>query len=58
MMLSGGSTGMSNPKRLKAICDSGPIIHLDELKVLHLLSDFHEVLVSDWVWLKVTRHRM
>ncbi|OGW18502.1 MAG: hypothetical protein A2X56_01880 [Nitrospirae bacterium GWC2_57_13] len=40
-----------------AILDAGPIIHLDELGCLPLLSDFHELLVPVAVWKEVERHR-
>ncbi len=40
-----------------AILDAGPIIHLDELGCLSLLSDFQELLVPDAVWKEVERHR-
>ncbi len=46
-----------NRVELKAVCDAGPIIHLDELQVLHLLSDFDRVLVPAQVWLEVKKHR-
>ena len=39
------------------VCDAGPLIHLDELGSLNLLSDFPEVLVPDAVWREVERHR-
>lgn len=39
------------------VCDAGPLIHLDELDALGLLSDFAEVLVPDAVWREVERHR-
>jgi predicted nucleic acid-binding protein len=39
------------------VCDAGPLIHLDELGCLDLLSDFREVLVPDAVWNEVARHR-
>jgi predicted nucleic acid-binding protein len=39
------------------VCDAGPLIHLDELGALDLLSDFDEVLVADAVWQEVSRHR-
>ena len=29
---------------LKAVCDAGPIIHLDEIGVLYLIEDFQEIL--------------
>jgi predicted nucleic acid-binding protein len=39
------------------VCDAGPLIHLDELDSLDLLSDFAEVLVPDAVWREVVLHR-
>lgn len=40
-----------------AILDAGPVIHLDELGCLSLLSDFQELLVPDAVWKEIERHR-
>ena len=42
---------------LKVVCDAGPLIHLDELDILFLLTDFEEVLVPRAVWTEVARHR-
>lgn len=39
------------------VCDAGPLIHLDELGCLDLLSDFSQVLVPDMVRHEVERHR-
>jgi predicted nucleic acid-binding protein len=39
------------------VCDAGPLIHLDEVGCLDLLSDFSEVLVPGAVWQEVRRHR-
>ena len=39
------------------VCDAGPLIHLDELDCLRLLSDFPRVLVPLAVWNEVARHR-
>jgi len=39
------------------ILDAGPIIHLDELGCLSLLSDFDELLVPTAVWEEVEHHR-
>jgi predicted nucleic acid-binding protein len=39
------------------VCDAGPLIHLDELGCIDLLSDFRKVLVPDAVWNEVARHR-
>jgi predicted nucleic acid-binding protein len=41
----------------KAVCDAGPIIHLDELNCLDLLNDFEEILVSDAVEKEIEKHR-
>ena len=40
-----------------AVADAGPLIHLDELDALPLLSGFTEVLVPAVVAAEVTRHR-
>ena len=39
------------------VCDAGPIIHLDELGQLALLSDFSEILIPQVVWQEVQKHR-
>ena len=39
------------------IADAGPLIHLDELDIIDLLSDFGEVLVPESVLGEVMRHR-
>jgi predicted nucleic acid-binding protein len=39
------------------IADAGPLIHLDELDALGVLSDFQQILVPDAVWREVERHR-
>ena len=39
-----------------AVCDAGPIIHLDELGSLNLLESFH-LLVPQAVWQEVQSHR-
>jgi len=31
----------------KVVVDAGPIIHLDEIDCLHLLSDFNEIILTD-----------
>jgi len=43
--------------RPTAICDAGPLIHLDEIGCLDLLSDFQALLVPNQVWAEVVRHR-
>ena len=42
---------------IKAICDAGPIIHLDELNCLDLLCDFQEIVLGDTVREEVKHHR-
>ena len=39
------------------VCDAGPLIHLDELGSLSLLSDFEPLLVPGQVWQEVAQHR-
>jgi len=39
------------------IADAGPLIHLDELDALVVLSDFERILVPDAVWRELERHR-
>jgi len=39
------------------ICDAGPLIHLDELGCLDLLTDFKSIIVPDTVCTEVERHR-
>jgi predicted nucleic acid-binding protein len=39
------------------VCDAGPLIHLDELNCLDLLSDFSLILIPEVVWQEVFRHR-
>lgn len=56
MTWSGVSTGMTKSP-LKIACDSGPIIHLEELNCLHLLADFKEILISNIVYKEIRRHR-
>lgn len=41
----------------KVVCDAGPIIHLDELNCLDLLTDFQEIILSDTVWEEIKKHR-
>ncbi|WP_211206976.1 hypothetical protein [Thiothrix nivea] len=40
------------------VCDAGPVIHLDELGCLALLSDFAAVLIPDTVWEEVLHQRL
>jgi len=39
------------------VCDAGPLIHLDELSCVLLLSDIADIIVPDAVWEVVSRHR-
>lgn len=39
------------------VCDAGPLIHLDELDCLDLLSDFQAILLPEQVWREVEAHR-
>ena len=55
-MLSGGCVEMNNPATI-VICDTGPILHLDELDCLELLKDFQEVIVPAAVEVEIRRHR-
>lgn len=42
---------------IRAICDAGPIIHLDELNCFDLLCDFQEIVLGDTVREEVKHHR-
>ncbi len=39
------------------VADAGPLIHLDELGALDVLSDYHQIFVADAVWQEVAHHR-
>ncbi|MDD2658815.1 MAG: DNA-binding protein [Methylococcales bacterium] len=39
------------------VADAGPIIHLDELACLDILTDFGKVHIPEAVWLEVLHHR-
>jgi len=41
----------------KLVCDAGPIIHLDELSCLDLLTDFQEIILSSIVCEEIKRYR-
>lgn len=43
--------------KITAVCDAGPVIHLDELNCLDLLCDFQEIILADTVWKEVKHHR-
>ena len=40
-----------------AICDAGPLIHLDEIGCVDLLADFQTLLIPEQVRAEVVRHR-
>ena len=42
---------------LQAVCDAGPLIHLDELGCIELLGDFDRVVIAQAVRDEVHRHR-
>ena len=42
---------------IAAVCDAGPVIHLDELESLDLLSDFHPLFISNTVQSEIIKHR-
>ncbi len=39
------------------ILDAGPIIHLEEIDCLYLLTDFQRLIIPDAVWREVEYHR-
>jgi hypothetical protein len=39
------------------VADAGPIIHLDELGCLNILTDFGSVIVPEAAWLEMHRNR-
>lgn len=39
------------------VADAGPLLHLDELDALQVLSDFHEIFIVPAVQEEVTKHR-
>ena len=43
--------------RKVAVCDTGPIIHLDELVSLDLISGFHPLIIPKTVQKEIARHR-
>ena len=42
---------------LTAVCDAGPVIHLDEIECLDLLSDFAQVMLPVKVRQEIERYR-
>ncbi len=55
--MSNGAYMEMNKSALSVVCDAGPLIHLDELDSLPLLSDFDKVLVPEQVWQEIEKHR-
>lgn len=55
-MLNGDCMAKSNSRTI-AVCDTGPIIHLDELDSLDLISDFHPLIIPKAVQKEIIRHR-
>ena len=41
----------------RVVLDAGPVIHLDEIGCINLLSEFDEPLVPESVWKEVEHHR-
>lgn len=50
-------TKPASPCTRLVVADAGPLIHLDELSALDVLSDYAEIFVPDAVWLEVQHHR-
>ncbi len=48
---------MATTKPALVVADAGPLIHLDELAALDVLSDYAAIFVPNAVWLEVQRHR-
>jgi predicted nucleic acid-binding protein len=48
---------MAKIKTGLVVADAGPLIHLDELDALDVLSDYADVFVPNAVWLEVLHHR-
>lgn len=48
---------MARTKPALVVADAGPLMHLDELAALDVLSDYAEVFVPNAVWLEVQHHR-
>lgn len=54
---SNGDCMAKSDSKIAAICDAGPIIHLDELNSLDLLLDFHPLTIPKSVQIEITKHR-
>lgn len=55
--MSSGVSTVKSKSELTVICDAGPIIHLDELDCLDLLSDFAQVILPERVRQEIERYR-
>ena len=55
-MLNGACMAKTNSK-VSVVCDAGPVIHLDELNLLDLLTDFQEIILPDTVWEEIYQYR-
>lgn len=56
-MMTWNGASMEMIESMKVVCDAGPIIHLDELNCLDLLTDFQEIILPDTVWKEIKKHR-
>lgn len=56
-MSSGASAGVTDSPPPEVVCDAGPLIHLNEVGCLDLLTDFPSALVPTAVREEVERHR-
>lgn len=48
---------MATTEPALVVADAGPLIHLDELDALDVLSDYAAIFVPNAVWLEVQHHR-
>ena len=52
-----GASAVMIKSTTKVVCDAGPVIHLDELNCLDLLTDFQEIILSSKVCEEVKKYR-
>jgi len=55
--MSNGDFMAKSEGEIVAISDAGPIIHLDELASLYLLSDFNPLIIPKTVYAEIENHR-
>ena len=55
-MWNGPSVKENSPVSV-VVLDAGPLIHLDELERISLLSEYGEILIPSDVWAEVVQHR-